>query len=152
MQQQMMAAAAAEQQAAMAQMAMMQHQQMLAHQHAMAAATAAANAKTAPAADPATPKLLADLREALLPSQRELAAEGLRSVDWKTNPEVVTELTKAAKEDPSPMVRVACIKALGAMRASSEPVLQTLEALSTDSDSRIREEANEAKSMLQQKR
>jgi hypothetical protein len=152
MQHQMVAAAMAEQQAAMAHMAMMQQQQMMAHQHAMAAAAAAAEKSAKPTTDPATPKLLADLRDALLPSQREMAAESLRTVDWKANPDVVSGLTKAAKEDPSPMVRVACIKTLGALRADAEPVLKTLEALSSDQDSRIRDEATQTRELLQRKR
>ena len=155
MQQQMMAAAMAEQQAAMAQMAMMQqHQQMMmaqqaAEQRAMAEARVQANR---PVVDTQTPKLLASLKDSLLPSEREMAAEGLRQSDWKANPQVVAGLTEAAKTDPSPMVRVACIKTLGAMKANAEPVIQTLELLSVDQDVRIRDEAKAARAALATKR
>jgi hypothetical protein len=155
MQQQMMAAAMAEQQAAMAQMAMMQqHQQMMmaqvaAEQAAQQAATARANQ---PTVDTQTPKLLASLKDSLLPSEREMAAEGLRNADWKANPQVLAGLTEAAKSDPSPMVRVACIKTLGAIKATAAPVLQMLELLSVDKDVRIRDEAKTVRETLSVKR
>jgi hypothetical protein len=155
MQHQMMAAAMAEQQVAMAQMAMMQqHQQMMmaqqaAQERAMAESRVQANR---PVIDTQTPKLLVSLKESLLPSEREMAAEGLRQCDWKANPQVVASLTEAARTDPSPMVRVACIKTLGVMKVNAEPVLQTLELLSVDQDVRIREEAKTVRAALAVKR
>jgi hypothetical protein len=142
-QQMMMAAMAQQQQAAMVQMAMAQQYQIaMAQQQAMAAAQ-----RPSP-----TPKILADLRTSELPSEREMAVNRLRHADWKTEPEVLQGLTEAAKADPAPTVRMACIRVLGQMRADTFPVIQTLEQLKQDRDPRVRQEAYTAVESLSRKK
>lgn len=97
-------------------------------------------------------KALSDLRESVLPSEREMAADLLKRTDWKSEPEVLQGLTQAAQSDPSPVVRVACIRALGEMRADTAPVLQALEALRDDSDPRVKAESTAALQILTAKR
>jgi hypothetical protein len=132
-QQMMMAAVAQQQQAAMMQMAMaQQYQAAMARQRAVAAAQQANG----------TPKLLGDLRSSQLPSEREAAVDRLRHSDWKTEPEVLQ----------GPMVRVACVRALGHMRADTFPVIQTLEHLKQDRDPRVRQEAYTAVEILSRRK
>lgn len=89
-----------------------------------------------------TPRLLSALRESLMPSERQMAADQLRRVDWVGDPRVVPALVQAAEKDPAPMVRVSCLRALGQMKASTLPVVQALERLRDDTDIRVREEAH----------
>ncbi|MGL4550641.1 MAG: HEAT repeat domain-containing protein [Gemmataceae bacterium] len=150
MRQQMMMAAIAQQQqhqAVAMQVAMAQQQQMaVAHQQAMQQAIQRAERVNT------TPKLLADLRDSLLPSEREMAVDRLRLMDWKAEPEVLQGLTAAAKADPSPAVRLACVRALGHMKADTYPVIQTLEELKQDADARVREESLSASEALTRKK
>ena len=45
-------------------------------------------------------QMLAALHGSLFPSQREWAAEGLATLDWRIHPEIVQALVTAAREDP----------------------------------------------------
>ena len=60
------------------------------------------------------------LKEALLPSQREAAADSLCKVDWKVCPQVVDALMSAAKEDPAATVRASCVRCLVGTRPATE--------------------------------
>lgn len=93
-------------------------------------------------------QLVSSLREALAPSQREWAAEGLAKVNWRQHPQVVPTLLAGAREDPAQPVRLACIKALVKLKANTPEVLTVIEALKTDSDPQVRQEAEQALSLL----
>src|SRR5262249_47893682 len=55
------------------------------------------------------PQLLFKLRESLYPSQRELAADQLARLDWKTQPQIVSALLLGAREDQAATVRAGCV-------------------------------------------
>jgi hypothetical protein len=88
------------------------------------------------------------LRSSSFPSQREWAAEALGTADWHASPRVVTLLLQSAKEDPSPTVRVACLRCLTKMQANTATVRNTVQSLKADIDPRVRTEANFALAML----
>jgi HEAT repeats len=91
-----------------------------------------------------TSELLTTLKDSLLPSQREWAAEGLAKADGKANPGVVAALIAAAQTDPAVRVRTCCIRSLAQMRVGTPEVKTALEALKADADVRVREEAEQA--------
>jgi hypothetical protein len=95
-----------------------------------------------------TPRLLATLRDSVLPSEREWAAERLRRCDWRTEPQVVQELLTAAQKDPAPMVRAGCVRTLGEMKVNTVPVVTALEGLKNDADPRVKHEVEQALSRL----
>jgi hypothetical protein len=88
------------------------------------------------------------LHDSLYPSQREWAAENMAAVDWHTHPQVVQALTTAAKEDPAPSVRASCVRCLANMKVNTVPVVAVVRGLKTDSDPRVRQEAERAMSVL----
>jgi hypothetical protein len=92
--------------------------------------------------------LVATLRDALQPSQREWAADKLALLDWRTNPQAVEALVKAAREDPATAVRAACIRSLGKMNANTLPVVSALQALKADPDALIQREVDQALASL----
>lgn len=94
------------------------------------------------------PQLLSVLRGSLYPEQREWAATQLSGVNWRSHPQVVQGLAKAAREDSAPTVRVACLRSLAQMNASTAPVLNTVQALKHDADPRVNSEANKALAKL----
>jgi hypothetical protein len=95
-----------------------------------------------------TGQLLAQLRDSMMPSVRELAAEELSRCDWRSEPNVVHGLVQAAQADPAPAVRASCVRALGRMKANTVPVVTTVQALKADSDLRVRREAEQALPVL----
>jgi hypothetical protein len=103
-------------------------------------------AQAGPALSP--PQLLATLRDSLLPSQREWAADQLAGVDWRANPQAVDALVTAAHSDPAATVRVGCVRALAKMKANAGPVVAAVEGLRRDADPRVRQEAVEALTAL----
>ncbi len=97
-----------------------------------------------PPADTNLAELLSLLNDSLYPSQREWAVEGLSRYDWHVQPQVVEELLKAAKDDPAPKVRLACIRVLAQIKAvpTSPYVAATLVKIRTeDKDAQVRQEA-----------
>jgi hypothetical protein len=96
--------------------------------------------------DPHT--LLSQLRDAMLPSQREWAADKLAEIDWRRNSQVVDALVQSAKDDPAASVRAGCIHSLAKMNANTTAVLATIASLKTDGDPRVQKEATEALSKL----
>jgi hypothetical protein len=100
---------------------------------------------TRPTVSPATAQqMVGVLRTSLFPSQREWAAGYLASLDWRTQPQVLPALLGAAKEDPAPSVRLACIHNLARMNANPDLVTPTFQALRSDADQAIRQAAEEA--------
>ena len=150
----MMQQQAAMQQAAMQQQMMVQQQMM----HAQMQAQAAQTAMVMPAQPTTVPvgyqtpqptnammvqQLLQTLKEALMPSHREWAAEALGSVDWRTYPQVVDALLAASKQDLAGGVRAACLRSLGRMKVGTAPVISAVQALRADTDPRVRQEADQ---------
>ena len=89
------------------------------------------------------------LKESPYPAQREQAAHTLATHDWRANPQVLTALIDAAKNDPAASVRVGCVYALGRTSAATETVFGALQSLRSDSDERVRQEVDSALSRLQ---
>jgi hypothetical protein len=95
-----------------------------------------------------TGALLSVLHDAMLPSDRELAARELSKCDWRTAPEAVQGLMCAALRDPAASVRAGCVQALGKMKVNTLPVVQTVTALKTDKDVRVRQAAEQTLAVL----
>jgi hypothetical protein len=81
------------------------------------------------------------LRDSLYPSQREMAVEMLASIDWHADPNVVPVLMRTAQDDCAATVRAASVRCLAQMHANTAPVMETLEKLKFDPESRVRAEA-----------
>jgi hypothetical protein len=94
-------------------------------------------------------QMLTVLRDSLYPSQREWAADQLASGDWRSRPEVVEALATAARQDPAPMVRAGCVRALAQIQVNTVPVRTAVQALKDDPDPRVRQEAEQALGALQ---
>jgi hypothetical protein len=94
------------------------------------------------------PQMMSSLHDALYPSQREWAAESLSAVDWRTHPQVVQALVTAAKEDPAATVRASCVRCLAKMNVNTVPVVTAVQALRGDTDPRVRQEVEQALSVL----
>jgi hypothetical protein len=106
--------------------------------------TSTTAAQTFPSkASPAAP-LLAQLRDSLMPSERELAVLALSKFDVRACPEVVQALIAAAQQDPAPGVRVASVRSLARMGAHTEVVMTVLQSMQSDSDPRVRQEVDQA--------
>ena len=93
-------------------------------------------------------QMLAALHGSLFPSQREWAAEGLATLDWRIHPEIVQALVTAAREDPAPTVRVACLHDLTKMQVSTMLVVEAVQKCMGDQDPRVRQEAEQALAIL----
>jgi hypothetical protein len=87
---------------------------------------------------PALSQMLDVLKNSLLPSQREWAAEYLSRLDWRRHPEVLSALTTAARDDPAATVRLACVRCLGRMDVSADLLRSTLTALQNDPSAEVR--------------
>jgi hypothetical protein len=70
-----------------------------------------------------------------------MAAIQLRNADASTHPLVTQALLQAAKGDSAPMVRVAAIQSLTAMKMFTPEVRAMLEEAATERDPRVRDEA-----------
>jgi hypothetical protein len=104
---------------------------------------------TASEAGPSANELLMTLRTSLFPSQREWAADRLTSSDWHAQPQVIVGLALAAHNDPAPLVRAGCLRALARMHAVCEPAVVAARDLKNDADSRVRQEAEQTLRVLQ---
>ena len=88
------------------------------------------------------------LRTSVHPSQREWAANNLATFDWRMQPQVVQALLMAARQDPAPTVRASCAYNLARLKVNGEPIRATLQQLKTDTDPRVRAEAEQALALL----
>jgi hypothetical protein len=88
------------------------------------------------------------LKDALLPSEREVAAEHLARYEPYRTPEAVEALLTGARSDPAMTVRIACVRGLGSMRANTPAVVDTLRALSREGDERLRPACKEVVDLL----
>lgn len=93
-------------------------------------------------------QLSAVLREALLPSEREQAADQLARYEAYRVPTAVNALLHGAMTDPAVMVRIACVRGLGTMRAATPEVLTGLQNLSREGDERVRAASGEVLNLL----
>jgi hypothetical protein len=108
--------------------------------------------QSSPAAAPAGPaisstvvhQLITVLHESSYPEQREWAAQRLAGVSPQQHPQVVQAVLRAARNDASPMVQIACIRSLVQMNRYSPDVAPALQALKTSGDPRVRLEAGQA--------
>jgi hypothetical protein len=99
----------------------------------------------APVLTPAAAKqLLQVLSDSPYPEQREWAAERLVAVAGPTQAMVVQAMVKAAREDAAPVVQVACIRSLVKLNQSGQDVTRMLTSLKSNSDPRVRYEADQA--------
>jgi hypothetical protein len=102
------------------------------------------------AAGPATPEaasvpqLVAMLKEAMYPSQREMAADRLGSADYRKEQPIVEALVLGAREDPAATVRAACVRALNRMKAEGPAVESAVRELKNDRDERVRRVAEQS--------
>lgn len=88
--------------------------------------------------------LMRMLRESDYPSQREWAADQLLVHSGGSSPQVVNALLLAAKEDPAPLVRAACIRCIAKMGVNTLPAVSQMQQLQGDSDPRVRDAAQDA--------
>jgi hypothetical protein len=88
--------------------------------------------------------LVATLHNSLMPSEREVAAESLGNAEGCSNPAVMAELLRSAREDPAPAVRCACVRCLVKTNAGGGMAVATLQALKNDADPQVRATAQEA--------
>jgi hypothetical protein len=94
------------------------------------------------AASDAIAEMMNVLKTSSYPSQREWAASNLASFDCHSHPQVVQALLTAAKADPAATVRAGCVYSLSRMGVTSEPVRTLLQQLKSDTDPRVRHEAD----------
>jgi hypothetical protein len=86
-------------------------------------------------------QILAVLQKSSSIEQREWAADNLAQLDWHENRVAVQALIFAAQQDAAPAVRLACIRCLAQMGASTPSVTATCRVLRYDPDNRVRQEA-----------
>jgi len=92
------------------------------------------------------------LKDSLLPSEREQAADYLSSYEAHRTPVAVAALLDGAKTDPAMMVRVACVRGLGKMRATNPEIVEALQVMTREGDERLRTACVEVLSMRRQGR
>jgi hypothetical protein len=100
-----------------------------------------------PAAPPPAPngqQFQAVLRDSMMPSEREMAAEALSEFHQQQDPTVVPALLRAAADDPAGTVRAACVHGLVKMNANSSDVVGVLMNIKADPDHRVRHEVHQA--------
>lgn len=88
-------------------------------------------------------QLMQALKEELMPSQREWAADALAGVDGRLFPQVVDALVASSKEDLAGSVRAACIRSLAKMKVNSTQLVPIMQGLRADTDPRVRHEAEQ---------
>lgn len=104
-------------------------------------------------APPAAPVMSAQqlvtlLQTSAFPDQREWAVTSLGNCDGQANPQAVQAVLTAARQDPAPMVRAACIRCLVRMNVNTWQVLDAVQALKGDADPRVKNEADRAMARL----
>jgi len=112
-------------------------------------ATAASGGVTPVAGSAAVEQLRHILKDGLLPSEREQAVDQLALYEARKTPAAVDALLAGAMTDPAATVRVACIRALGKMRAGTAEVLGALGHLAQDADPKVKAAATEVLPLLQ---
>lgn len=90
-------------------------------------------------------RLIGCLRDDMMPSMREIAAESLAQSQGRARPEVIAALAEAAEKDPAPTVRACCVRCLTTMSASSPECMAALHKVKAGSDSMIRTASSNSK-------
>jgi hypothetical protein len=112
-------------------------------------ATAMATMPIAPTAPTASvPQQIQSLKEALGPSQREMAAMALTVSDAHRSPEVITALVQAAQTDPAPSVRTCLVRCLYQLSSEAPQVIPVLEKMQRDANNDVRQTAQLAMQQL----
>jgi hypothetical protein len=94
--------------------------------------------------DAGTPHWLTVLRDDRAPSKREMAAVKLASTEPAAVGSVVPALLTAMKSDAAPAVRIACIRSLDKLKVCAPEVLVGLDAMLSDADAKVQQEASQA--------
>jgi hypothetical protein len=89
-------------------------------------------------------RLVSMLRRSEMPSNREFAAEALVTFPWWIHAEVLPALVTAALHDEAAVVRATCIRCLSRTDLRDPRVAEALSTLRSDSDLRVRTEAEAA--------
>ena len=108
---------------------------------------AASTPTVQPSAVPPTPVLTPIITQMLrgaTPMDRHQAIRQLVKNDWQKNLIIVSALLMGAKNDPSPAVRVDCIRHLAAFHMSHPQAISELGPLAQDPDPWVRDEAAKA--------
>lgn len=95
-----------------------------------------------------TAVLMELLQNSGVPGEREMAAIQLRNADTSTHPLVMQALLQAAKNDSAPVVRIAAMQSLTAMKMFTPEVKAMLEDAATERDPRVRDEAKLSLSLM----
>jgi hypothetical protein len=88
------------------------------------------------------------LQNSGVPSEREMAAIQLRTADSSQVPMAAQALLNAAKDDATPLVRIAAMQSLMAMKIHTPEVKAMLEMAVSDPDPRVRDEAKLSLSLM----
>jgi hypothetical protein len=64
-------------------------------------------------------------------------------VTFGPSPQIVNAMVTAAREDPAPTVRAACVRCLCRMNVATDLVAETLRGLKNDPDAGVRQAAEE---------
>ena len=83
-------------------------------------------------------------------AERHTAIRQLVRQDWRQHPVVASVLLVGAKGDPTPAVRVDCLRHLAAYKVNHPQVLAEVAVLTGDSDTWVRQEAAQALEQLRQ--
>ena len=90
-------------------------------------------------------QLISTLHSDTDPQKRLAAAEEIRGIDPRTNPEIVPALIATLQKDPSPEVRSEAAESLGKMKPVDQPAGLALEGvLGSDPSSVVRDAAKDA--------
>jgi hypothetical protein len=94
-------------------------------------------------------RMIGALRDDMLPSMREVAAESLAKGDGRNRPEVIAALIEAAQRDLALSVRLCCVRCLAGMEPASPECLAALQGLASDEEEAVRNAAAEAMAQKQ---
>ena len=120
----------------------------------MAPAASVAPASRAVAADPVRADAATELGKQVLQAptvaERHTAIREMVRFDWRQHPVVASVLITSAKADPTPAIRVDCLRHLAAYRMNHPQVMADMAALAADPDEWVRQEAAAALGALRQ--
>jgi hypothetical protein len=93
--------------------------------------------------------LIKVLKDALGPSEREIAAMKLCTGPHRTSNDVIQALVTAAKEDPAPTVRTCCVACLFGLASYAPEVMPVIRELQSDADKNVAKAAIQAMANLE---
>jgi HEAT repeat protein len=89
-------------------------------------------------------KQIGKLKDALGPSEREMAALSLTAGPDRASAPVIAALTHAAKNDPAPTVRACCVRCLLRLSTDAPQVVPKLLEMQNDPNDSVKKTAEEA--------